>query len=243
VPEHDEALAAELRELGALLRVGEAADQRAAVRARLTAARPAPRRARRWIVAAVTAIVGVVAVVAPARAAVVAAVDGLLRIAGIEVRVDPEPGALPATPGPLPSQRTGTLDEARRVARFPLRTPAELGAPSRVSTADPGPEGAPRVVTLEFRAGAVRLDEFDGALSPVFLKTAPAAQWTTVGGSTGIWLPGPHPVTYVDREGAERTETARLATPTLIWSAGPVSYRLEGIATLPEALRIAESLR
>lgn len=241
MPDHEDVLVAELRALGGELDVGRAADQRAAVRARLTRPLPARRRVRRWILAGVAALVGAVAVVAPARAAVVGAVGGLLRIAGIEVRAEPGPGGLPATPGPLPSLRAATLDEARRVALFPVRVPAELGAPERVTLADPDARGAPRVVSMSFRGGAVRFDQFDGAPSPVFFKMAGDAEWVQAG-TGGIWLKGPHPVTYVDRDGAERVESARLAAPTLIWADAGVTYRLEGVATLDEALRVAGSL-
>jgi hypothetical protein len=50
-------------------------------------------------------------------------------------------------------------------------------------------------------------------------------------------------VTYVGRDGVERTGTARLAGPTLIWSSGELTYRLEGLADLAEARTVAESLR
>ncbi|MEU7901307.1 hypothetical protein [Actinoplanes sp. NPDC049118] len=242
MPDHEDALVAELRALGAELDVGRATDQRAAVRARLTRPAPARRRARRWILAGAAALVGAVAVVAPARAAVIDAVGGLLRVAGIEVRDGGGSGGLPATPGPLPSLREAGLEEARRVALFPVRVPAGLGAPERVTLADPDAGGAPRVVTMAFRGGAVRFDQFDGAPSPAFFKTASGAEWVQVG-TGGIWLPGPHPVTYVGRDGAERAETARLAAPTLIWADADVTYRLEGIPTLEEARRIAGSLR
>jgi hypothetical protein len=49
------------------------------------------------------------------------------------------------------------------------------------------------------------------------------------------------PITYVDRAGVERTETARLAGSTLIWRCAVASYRLEGELTLDEAVRIALS--
>ena len=244
MPDDLDDLAAELRALGNHLDVGEPADQRSAVRARLT--RPAAVRPRvplrRWILAGVAALVAAVAVVAPARAAVVDAVGGLLRIAGIEVRQEPPPGSLPATPSPLPSLRTGDLAAARATALFTVRVPAALGAPERVELGDADPSGAPRVVTLVYRGGTVRLDEVDGAISPYFFKTAPEAEATDVAGAQALWLPEPHPVSYVDRTGAERTETARLAGPTLIWSTGPVTYRLEGLATLAEARAVAGSL-
>jgi hypothetical protein len=239
--EHDDDLGTELRALGRWLDVPEAVDQRIAVRERLT--RPERHRARRWMLAAVAALAGTVVVVAPARAAVVDAVDGLLRVAGIEVRREPGPRGLPAHPSALPSQSSATLDQARRVALFPLREPTTLGPAGQVLLADPGRTGAPRVVTVTYRGGTVSFDQIDGAVDPVFFKTAPDAQWIEVGGASGIWLPGPHPVTYVDRDGVEHTETARLAAPTLIWVAGAVTYRLEGLSTLEEARAAALSLR
>ncbi|UQU64027.1 hypothetical protein COUCH_34475 [Couchioplanes caeruleus] len=235
----DDPLIAELRALDAWLDVPPAADQRAAVRARLT-----PRHRARWIVAGLAALVGAVGVVAPARAAVVEAVGDVLRVVGIEVRQDRTPGALPATPSPLPSARTARLDEAERAALFPVRVPAALGEPDDVQLADPDPAGAPRVVTMTFRGGTVRLDQFDGTISPMFLKaTGRGAEWTDVKGEVAIWVPGPHSVTYVDRRGTERTETGRLAAPTLIWSGAGVTYRLEGLSTLAEARAAASDLR
>jgi hypothetical protein len=241
VPDRDDDLAAELRALGAFLDVPEPADQRTAVRTRLTRPVPARRRAR-WVIAAVAALAGTVGAIAPARAAVVDAVDGLLRVAGIEVRREPDPGGLPAQPGPLPSLRSAGEDEARRTARFPVRFPAALGAPGQVLLADPDPAGAPRVVTAVYRGGTVRFDQFDGAPEPVFYKSAPDGHWTEVGADPAIWLPGAHPVTYVDRDGTARTETGRLAGPALIWSTGGVTYRLEGLTTAAEARTVALSL-
>jgi hypothetical protein len=253
VPDDLDDLARELRALATRLDVPDAADQRAAVRARL--AQPAPRRrwfpavrsrplsGRRWIVAAVAALIALVAGITPARAAVVDAVGGLLRIAGIEVRREPAPRGLPADPSPLPSVRTGSLETARRVALFPVLVPDKLGPPERVELGDPDPSGAPRVVTLVYRGGTVRLDQFDGGVSPYFFKSAPEAQWIEVAGADGIWLPQPHPVTYVGRDGVERVETARLAGPTLVWTSGKLTYRLEGLAELEEARAVAVSLR
>lgn len=235
----DDPLIAELRALGPWLDVPEAADQRAAVRARLT-----PRRRARWIVAGLAALVGAVGVVAPARAAVVEAVGHVLRVVGIEVREEPPPGSLPATPSPLPGGRSVGLEQARATALFPVRVPAALGVPEDVRLADPDAGGAPRIVTMTFRGGTVRFDQFDGQLDPSFLKySSQNAEWTDVGGEGAIWVPGPHPVRYVDRTGTERAETGRLAAPTLIWSSAGVTYRLEGMPTLAEARAAASELR
>ena len=78
----------------------------------------------------------------------------------------------------------------------------------------------------------------------MFLKTerGPDDQWVTVNGAVGIWFAKPHSVEYIDRSGETRRETSRLTGPTLVWL-GTVTYRLEGVATLDEALAIASSLR
>jgi hypothetical protein len=62
-------------------------------------------------------------------------------------------------------------------------------------------------------------------------------------GNAGLWFPTPHGVTYVDRHGVRRDETARMAGTTLIWTSGVVTYRLEGHLTLDEATAIAKSVQ
>ena len=240
MPEHDDEVVAGLRELDAWIAVPEAADQRAAVRTRLS--RPARRRPRlrQLVVAAVAALLATVAAVAPARAAVVDAVTGVLRVAGIEVRREAVP---PVTvPVPLPSTDSVGLAEARRMAPFDVRVPAGLGEPEQVRTADPDDDGTPRVISMVFRGGTVRLDQFAGTAG-VFFKQTPEAQWVEVGAGSGIWLREPHALTYVDRAGVERTATARLAGPTLIWEENLVTYRLEGITDLEQARAVGASLR
>ncbi len=232
-------LEAELRALGALLDISEPPDVRAAVRARL-ARRVFPRP--RWLAAAAVLLALVVAVVPQSRAAVASAVTGVLRFAGVEVHKG-QPHVEPA-PSLLPSTRSTGLDEARRLAHFPVGVPARLGPPDEVLVADFGPDGSPRVVSLLYRNGTLRLDEFDGQLDLAFIKTQPDTdtQWTEVKGNTALWLPRPHAIAYVDRAGVRHEETARLAGPTLIWSDDRVSYRLEGVATVAEAAEIAGSL-
>jgi hypothetical protein len=243
----DDLLVAELRDLADRLDVPPPGDHRAAVRARLAevpAANARRRRLRRWLAAAAAVVVGTVAAVPPARTAVADAVTGLFRFAGVEVREEPGPRGLPTTASPLPELRSAGLDEARRVARFPVRVPARLGVPEEVTVADPGPDGAPRVVTLVYSGGSVRLDQLDGPLDIGFVKQDPDAQWTQVpGAGVALWFPGPHAVTYRDRTGMDRVATARLAAPTLVWQVGDVTYRLEGVRSLDEAAAIAGSMR
>jgi hypothetical protein len=184
-----------------------------------------------------------IAVVPQTRAAVAHAATALLRFAGIELDSSPTNGSLPATPSPLPGIRSAALEEARRIARFPISVPAALGRPENVELADPDASGAPRVVSLLYRGGTVRLDEFDGRLDLSFTKNVAADDpvWVDVNGHQAVWIPTPHPVTYVDRDGVSHEETARLAGATLIWQDDAASYRLEGALSLYEALTIARS--
>lgn len=239
-----DALVAELRALAGWLDVPEPPDVRAAVRLRLEQPSTVHRPHRRLLAAAVAFVVAVlIAVIPPARAAVASAVTGLLRFAGVEVEQTPTVRPdLPATPSPLPSTTTAALADAQRRTHFHIGVPRRLGPPAQVLIADPGPDGAPRVVTLLYQGGKVRLDEFDG-VDPAFLKqTGMSGQWVDVADGMGMWLPGPQTVEYIDRFGNRHDETARLAGPTLIWTIGQVTYRLEGITTLDEARAIALSV-
>ncbi|MFD2764871.1 hypothetical protein [Micromonospora eburnea] len=231
----------ELRDLAGWLRTPEPPEVAARVRARLTAPEPARRRWR-YLVAALVALV--VAVLPPGRAAVADAVAGLLRFAGITIVSSPGSALPTGTASPLPSQRSAALVEAQRKVHFPIRLPAKLGPPEEVLVADPDATGACRVATLLYRGGALRIDAFDGRLDPAFQKQAggPGVEWVQVDGDFAIWIGGPHSVTYVDRTGAVRVETARLAASTLIWQEAEVSYRLEGDLTMSEAIEIANSL-
>ncbi|MEV6814002.1 hypothetical protein [Micromonospora sp. NPDC051296] len=239
----------ELRDLSAWLETPEPPDVTAQVRARL-AAEPgsAPARPRWWrrrwryaVAAALAALL--IALLPPGRAALADAVTGLLRFAGITISTSSEPVLPTGSPSPLPAQRSAELEEAQRAVRFPIRVPTKLGPPERVLVADPDGTGSHRVATLLYR-GELRLDAFDGRLDPVFFKQAggAGAEWTQVGGQQAVWVGGPHPVSYVDRSGTVREESARLAAATLIWEEGGVSYRLEGQLTMTEAVEIATSL-
>jgi hypothetical protein len=239
-------LAEELRELGRWLET-PAPDLTGAVRARLARQRAtAPpwfaAVPRRWLAAAAAVVLALtIALVPQGRAAVAHAVTGLLRFAGVEVRQgQPTPAK---SPSPLPALHSASLDEARRQAHFAIGVPTRLGVPDGVQVADPGPDGV-RVVTLLYRGGAVRLDEFDGQLDLAFLKTTANndMQWVDIHGDTGVWFPTPHAVAYIDRQGVTHEETARMAGSTLVWDTGSVTYRLEGVPNLDEATAIAGSV-
>lgn len=63
---------------------------------------------------------------------------------------------------------------------------------------------------------------------------------TTVSGQPAVWIEGPHLFDLVDTTIDQETT---IATNVLIWSAGNITYRLEGDLTLPQARAIAESWR
>jgi hypothetical protein len=244
----------QLRHLATGLYVPDPPDLRAAVRTRLTPATPARRRRwRRWLIALVAvALAAALAATPPARAAL----GHILRFAGIEVHTEPGPRPVPSTvPGPLPTQST-SLDQARARAGFPIGVPASLGPPDEVQLLDVS-AGRPRVVSLLWRAGrdrptpaaatgvALRLDEFDGQLDPAFAKRAGSGdiQWLSLSDGYALWIPGPHALTYIDRDGVPHTDAQRLSGPTLVWQHSTVTYRLEGAANPEQAVAIAGSIR
>ena len=82
----------------------------------------------------------------------------------------------------------------------------------------------------------------------MFLKrTRDPFQVTTVDGQDAIWFATAHSISYVDRDGRERTEQARIAGPCLVWERGVagrrVTLRLEGNQSLVDAVAAAESVR
>ncbi|HET6708102.1 hypothetical protein [Amycolatopsis sp.] len=233
----DARLAAALRALGDRLDVPPAPDVREAVLARLPA-RPRRRPVLpRWAGAA-AALVLVFAAAVTFSPAVRATVTDLLRFAGIELRSEPGPAI--RGQGLLPGERSVDLAEARRLTAFPIGAPAALGPPDDVRIT-----GAPtRVVSLLYQGGAVRVDEFDGRLGPVFEKFLgmSGGRRVSVAGEPAIWIDRPHELMYVDRAGEWHTETARLAAQSLVWQRGEVTYRLEGAFTFEDAVKIAATV-
>jgi hypothetical protein len=191
------------------------------------------------LVAAAVALLLALGVAMAVSPEVRAAVLEFLRIGGVELNQAPPPVEPTETDVLLPGERTVTLDQARDAANFPIRLPDALDGPTSVSLADGTP---PRVVTLHY--DGIRIDEFEGSLAPMFQKFVHAvdAVPTRVHGWQGIWLPRPHPVLYLDRDGTVREESARLAGTTLIWEQGGLTYRVEGDLTQTQALEIAESM-
>ncbi|MGH3346788.1 MAG: hypothetical protein ACRDO4_07380 [Nocardioides sp.] len=192
---------------------------------------------RRWTVA-VAAVATLVAALGFSPQVRAFAAD-LLERAGIVVS-DDEPDAAPTPDEPLPSAAESDLERAAEAATFPLSAPRALGEPGSVTVVDHG-----RVVSMSWRDGDVVLDQFDGSMGPVFEKQIGDldVQPVTLDGTAGWWIPGPHDLMYVDRDGEVVSATARLAGRTLIWERGGVTSRLEvsGLSRR-EAVAIARSV-
>jgi hypothetical protein len=122
-----------------------------------------------------------------------------------------------------------------------VAVPSALGAPEEVRLIDGTP---PRVVSLLYRGGTVRLDEFDGVADLALFKKLGTQdfEYLQVGGANAVWVPSPHPLYYLDRDGKVHTESARLSAKTLIWQRGDVTLRLEGDLTQEQAVQIANSV-
>ena len=250
--ESEDRLDAELRALGQTLVVAPPADDLVEqVLVRLPAG-PEPTRTRprvgsrtrrRRLVALIVALVLLgLGLTPPVRAAVVE----WLRIGGVLIRTEPPVSGPSPTAAPPPTiGPTVALAEARALVDFPVGVPAELGPPDRVSVS-----ADRRVVAMDWGSGPDQrhLDQFDGELSWLFLKRSrDPFQVTNVNGRDAVWFATAHSISYVDREGRERNQPARIAAPCLVWERAVggrrVTLRLEGDQPLADAVAAAESVR
>lgn len=135
-----------------------------------------------------------------------------------------------------------SLTHARSRTDFPIRLPAEppdLGLPDRVFL-----QTGPGVILVWLEPdlpGQVRLSlhilgpgAFAGKSQPRVL------QETTVHGEPALWAEGPH---FLQLEGQRYDERRLVDGNVLIWTEENLTYRLETTLSLPEAIRVAESLR
>jgi hypothetical protein len=191
---------------------------------------------RRWSagLAALAVAAGVsVAVSAPVRAALV----HVFGFGGVEVRY--APGPAPASTPRLPRAHRTDIESAQREVGFHIRVPAILGEPESVTVADG------RVVSLHYTqpAGPVRIDQFEGDLGAMWAKYAEGpAQYTTVDGLEALWFNEPVVLIYIDAQGIERRESSRLTDGSLVWNDDGVTFRLDGVRPLEDAITVARSM-
>lgn len=246
-------------------------DVAGAVRRRLAERRPvaAPRSlvVRRprlaWAIAVVVLIAAALLAVPEVRAGLIRFLQiGAVRI--FLVAPSPTPTATPAptsigtpfpptaTPRPTPTLIASltdlagetTLENAQTRAGFPIPLPAypsDLGPPARVFLQD---LGGPMVVLVWLdpdQPNRVRLSLHLLACERCATKTEPTViETTSVNGQPAVWAEGPYLLQLANGD----TVIRRLIEGhVLIWTDGPITYRLETDLTVEEAVRIAESLK
>ncbi|MEV7285307.1 hypothetical protein AB0O01_12210 [Streptomyces sp. NPDC093252] len=220
------------------------------VRGGLRAARRWTRLRRRSLTATLCALLAVLALTPPVRAAVLDWFD----FGGVEVRYDP------SAPAPDPAGVPGcgaapvSLAEAERRSGWRPLVPEALGEPDGVAiTAE---RDRRFLLTLCWRepGGTIRLEQDLGVLDLGFVKQVrEEPEWIPLGptdpnGTFALWFPKPHELTYwvLAADGDRYSRETRTAGPTLLWAhdagARHFTLRLEGVAGRDRAVRIAKSL-
>ncbi|MFI6102297.1 hypothetical protein ACIA8G_42670 [Lentzea sp. NPDC051213] len=217
----DDDLEAALHDLRQKIYVPAPPDLTASVLTRINA----PRKRNRWLTAVIAALTAF-AIAFAVSPAVRAGVQHLLEFAGVEFRTEAPSSIAP----PLPSQEV-SLDEARKQMPFEIHLPAQLGTPDKITVH----EG--RFVTLYY--GELRLDQFDGTIQSTLGKLLYSDGVEQIGDK--VWIPHPHRIFYIDRNGEWRDKGPHGAGKTLIWQRDQVTMRLEGDLTKERALQISES--
>ena len=258
---HDLDLERALRELGPRYSYPPTPNLSTLVRTRLVARPAAPLRPvalwrdprRLALVAAVLLVVaGAAALINPATRDAIA---HFFHVRGVIVTRAPSPlpSLSPATP--LDLGRLTTLEEAQRSVGFTIVVPPELGAPDAVYVAS-GPPGGEVALAYKPRPGipvvretglGVLVTEFRGDLVPGFItkEVGPGTSLdeTSVNGDPGWWIAGqPHIIVVRTSPGEGWPETLRLASNTLVWEHGGVTYRIESGLSKADAMRLAAGL-
>jgi hypothetical protein len=193
---------------------------------------------RRAVAAAIAGILLVLVLTPPVRATVA---DWL----GLGILVRPGPAVPSASPPPAAIGDL-TLEEAAALVPFTPVVPSALGDPDQIEVS-----ADRRVVSMSWEPaggddghGRLRLDEFDGAMAPRYVKEAmiDGVEYVDIDGRPALWFSEPHTVELLEDDGTIRTESARTTGPTLVWQRDDtVTLRLEGTGTVSEAVEIARS--
>jgi len=201
------------------------------------------RRQRRLVVALLVAAVVVVLAASP----VGAKVREWLGFGAVVVQEQSSAAASDSLTSAAASEGTEIpLEQAADAVQFPIGRPTLLPAPDRVTVSAEG-----RLITMSWAAGhtsgvapgEVRLDQVSGLLDPYFFKKYyPEVDFVRVDGIESLWLRQSHPIVVLDPDGTERSESARLSGPALIWQNKGVTLRLEGLTDVPSARAVAESM-
>jgi hypothetical protein len=199
------------------------------------------RFAWRWVALAAA----VVAVALAAAFAVPGARTAILRWFHIEGATVERVETLPAAQERSSAGGLGrrvSLREAERLVGFRLLLPP-LAAEPPVYVLDD--ELATVILRVDGRP--VLLSEY-GARDYALLKKSVGEKThvepVRVAGEPGLWVEGPpHTLTYFSRSGQFRERTVKIHGNVLLWTHGPVTMRLEGRISKPQALRVARRIR
>jgi hypothetical protein len=279
----DEALAGELRSLGAWIdfgpavaAVGTSADPAHLARLRIEAARDGAGSRRWWPFGGSLRPVRRSLVLAIIAVALLAAIVGAIGFGVPGIRIfftgaTPPPSGTPSaapttaasTAAPTPSGPLGsdldlgfltTAAEAPTLTDFGLLRPTDpsVGSPDTIWSREGRLtlvwKSGPNLPDTEAPGIGLLLTEFRGSVDRDFIGKMIGGGTTltpvTVDGSTGYWISGAiHDFFYFDANGQVVNDGRRAVGDTLIWTRGPITFRLETSAGQAAAIRIAESIR
>jgi hypothetical protein len=225
----------------------------AEVRRRLSTPTPIaerrPNRGRALLVAAAVFVViaTVVTAIPPTREAIA----DWLGIGGVEIRRTNQPlptngsNPVPGQPGAPPvKDAPARLAEARKRVQFEIRTPQDPSTGALFDAeVDRGVPGG--LVALRYERFTLIEVASANEMPPLrkFAGSGTTVEFLTVGGLPGAWITGgEHAIGYLNRANDLVFDTVRRSGPVLLWEREGVTYRIEGIDTLTDAQRIAESI-
>ena len=211
---------------------------------------PAAARWRRplLIVAAAAAVIALVVAVVPSTRRAVA---DFLGIGAVRISTSPPTGGPVCRPRPRPR---GHPRRRPGGGRLPV-----AGAPGARATEHPDSVhlrtlGTMQEVTLVYAPGpdrpaspvapvGVLLSELraepDYAYVKKLLSAGTQLEFVSVGGADGVWISGTvHELVVEAPDGSDQAAPVRLATNTLLWADGGVTYRLEGALTRDQAIAL-----
>jgi hypothetical protein len=157
----------------------------------------------------------------------------------------PSPTGDPTGPATAP-RPTVDVDDLPELVPFEVRLPdpARSGEPVAAFVDTDMPPGRvevryPTFTLIEVGAPPNGLP----SMTKSFASRGTSVTSVTVGGNEGLWLSGDaHEVAEVGPDGEEVDETRRQAGNVLLWVDDGVTYRIEGLDSLDDALAIAASI-
>jgi hypothetical protein len=254
--ERDLRLDAELRQLANAIEWPETPELAEAVADRIADERAARRgRGLRWPVARRGLVLGLLTVVLA-----VGTVGGIgYALGGLRINFGERPPASPLAPELVLERGFGAptdLETARAALGGMLLLPADpaLGAPDhRFLDKKTGAValvwGQRDELPADPRSGvSVVITEFPADIGPsTFVKVIDQdalIQRVAVGNVSGFWVEGgEHFFFFRTADGKPLERTLRLVGTTLMWEQDGLTLRIEGAPSLPDALRIAESMQ